>query len=82
MSNEPEQTDGFKKIFDVIKRKEFLEHFTNIKPSGGFNHRYSGKGTNQSDQKNKILTDDDKREIRLGVKKLIPYLQEWLKENK
>lgn len=72
--------EALHKLFELFKKNYFLETFTNIKPGGGFNHRYTGKATNKKQKTNTEITNDEKNKIIEGLKKAIVYLQNLLKE--
>ena len=58
-----------KGIFRVIKFKGFIENYTTLNILGGVYQRFSGKGTGAK-SKTKDLTDDDRQQIAIGLKKL------------
>lgn len=50
-------------INKYIKRGNFLADFVTISKKAGFDHRWSGKGTNESDKNNLSLTNTDLKEV-------------------
>jgi len=59
---EEDKIISIKKLFKYIKRNAFLDVYSEtLEP--GFDHRFSGSGTNKSDKKNLALTKDDEIKI-------------------
>lgn len=53
----------------LVKLAPFLEKYTPVNPKGGIYHRINGKATRGD--KPKDLTDDDKNQMKEGMKKLV-----------
>lgn len=66
---------NLKELFSFIKVAKFIENYTGLNPNGGVKHRLSGIPTNQKN-KTTSLTDEDKKEIKTGLKKFAGEVNE------
>lgn len=65
--------ENVNEFLEVVKLAPFLLKYTDVNPKGGIYHRINGKATRGD--KPKSITEDDKKQMREGMDKLIQDIE-------
>lgn len=65
---------GLKEIFELVKKRNFIEKYTAIHPGNGIQNRISGRGSNDRDKRVQC-TEEEMKLIKAGLKSFIEDLQ-------
>jgi len=61
--------ENINEVFKLVKLEPFCDQYTNLKARGGLYHRINGKSTRGD--KPKDLTDNDRKELKEGLTKMV-----------